>query len=162
MTRPRSYTLERRQWVPRPLAATFAFFDRPENLARITPPWLGFELLTPGPIVMARGLTLDHRVRLCGVPMRWRSLIREYDPPYRFQDVQLVGPYRRWEHTHRFRAEGSGTLVEDLVVYEPPLGPLGALANALFIRGRLVAIFDYRRAAIDALLVAAARGEGAA
>jgi ligand-binding SRPBCC domain-containing protein len=147
------YVLEQRQWVPCPLGPTFAFFAEPANLARITPPWLGFRILTPPPLVMAAGLVIDYRVHVLGWPARWRSLISEYDPPYGFVDVQLVGPYRRWHHVHRFREEGGGTVVEDRVRYEPPLGPLGAALNARVIRRRLEAIFAYRERRIAALLL---------
>jgi ligand-binding SRPBCC domain-containing protein len=102
---------------------------------------------------MAAGLVIDYRVHVLGWPARWRSLISEYDPPYGFVDVQLAGPYRRWHHVHRFREEGDGTVVEDRVRYEPPLGPLGAALNALVIRRRLEAIFAYRERRIAALLL---------
>jgi ligand-binding SRPBCC domain-containing protein len=145
------FVLERRQWLPLPLERTFAFFADPGNLARITPPWLGFRILTPPPLVMAQGLRLDYRVRVLGIPVRWRSLISIYVPPHVFRDVQLSGPYRRWEHTHRFREAHGGTVVEDRVVYEPPLGPLGAILQAVLIRRQLETIFDYRRDRIAAL-----------
>jgi len=146
------YNLRRWQWVPRSLADTFAFFERPGNLPLITPPWLGFRVLSPEPLVMARGLALDYRVRVLGVPTRWRSVIAEYDPPDGFRDVQAIGPYRRWDHAHRFRADADGTAIEDLVVYEPPGGPLGALLHRAMIRRQLDAIFDFRRARIAELL----------
>jgi ligand-binding SRPBCC domain-containing protein len=151
--RPR-YVLERRQWLPLALGRTFAFFAEPENLPRITPPWLGFRILTPRPLVMALGLTIDCRVRVVGWPVRWRTLVSEYDPPHGFRDVQLAGPYRLWDHAHRFQEEDGGTVVEDRVVYEPPLGPLGAVLNALVIRRQLDAIFAYRRRRIAVLLLA--------
>jgi ligand-binding SRPBCC domain-containing protein len=144
--------LERRQWLPLALERTFAFFAEPANLPRITPPWLGFRILTPLPVTMARGLRLDYRVRVLGVPVRWRSVINLYDPPRAFCDTQLLGPYRRWGHTHRFWAQDGGTVVHDRVVYEPPLGPLGTLLDAIMIRRQLAAIFDYRRERIAALL----------
>ena len=150
---PRSFrTLRRTQRVPLPLPEAFAFFERPENLALITPSWLGFRLLTPPPIVMAAGLTLDYRVRVLEMPRRWRSRIAEYDPPHAFRDVQVIGPYRCWDHQHRFRAVADGTLIEDLVVYEPPLGPIGALLDRLVIRRQLAQIFDYRQRRIEAVL----------
>lgn len=162
---PRSpiYTLERRQWVSRPLDETFAFFERPQNLPLITPPWLGFRILTPEPIEMAQGLVLDYRVRVVGVPTHWRSLISEYDPPRSFRDVQLAGPYRLWDHRHRFWAERGGTVIEDVVVYAPPYGPLGALLHRLTIRRQLDAIFDFRAGEIASRLAApsaAARPNG--
>lgn len=144
-------TLHRRQWVPRPLGDVFAFFERPENLAEITPPWLALRVVTPGPMTMRSGLVIDYTVRVLGRPARWRSLIAEYDPPHGFRDVQVLGPYRRWDHRHRFRPEDGGTVIEDVVVYEPPLGPLGALFDALIIRRQLAAIFEYRRLRIEAL-----------
>lgn len=150
------YTLECRQWVARSPTATFAFFERPENLQEITPPWLGFRILTPAPITMARGLVIDYRVRVLGIPAHWRSLITEYDPPHGFRDVQLIGPYRLWDHRHRFRRAGAGTTIEDFVVYQLPWGPLGALLNRLTVRRQLEAIFAYRRRRIDELLATTA------
>ena len=155
MIRRPVYTLRRRQWVPRSLSETFAFFEEPRNLPRITPPWLGFRILTEGPIVMTQGLVLDYHVRVLGVRTRWRSLINEYDPPHAFRDVQIAGVYRRWDHRHRFWTEGDGTAIEDEVSYAPPLGPLGALMNRLFIERQLRQIFDYRRRRIEELLVGA-------
>jgi ligand-binding SRPBCC domain-containing protein len=143
-------TLHCRQWVPRPLETVFDFFEHPENLALITPPWLGLRLRTPGPLAMRAGLVIDYHVRVLGWTTRWRSLIAEYDPPYGFRDVQVIGPYRRWDHRHRFRREEGGTAIEDLVVYEPPLGPLGGLLDVLVIRRQLAAIFEYRRQRIEA------------
>jgi ligand-binding SRPBCC domain-containing protein len=145
-------TLQRQHWVPRRLDEVFAFFERPENLPLITPPWLGLRIVSPAPLTMRQGLVIDYRVRVLGWPTRWQSLIAEYDPPTSFRDVQAVGPYRRWDHWHRFRAEHGGTLIDDLVVYEPPLGPFGALLDRLAIRRQLAAIFDHRRRRIDHLL----------
>lgn len=142
-------TLNRRQWVAGPLDDVFAFFARPENLAEITPPWLGFALKTPGPLTMRCGLMIDYTVRALGMPTRWKSVIVEYDPPHGFRDVQVVGPYRLWDHRHLFRPEEGGTVIKDFVVYEPPLGPLGALLDAVIIRRQLAAIFEYRRGRIE-------------
>jgi hypothetical protein len=147
------YTLHRRQWIPRGLHETFEFFERPENLPRITPPWLRFRILTPAPIAMRRGLIVDYEVRIMGLPTHWRSLISEYDPPFSFRDEQVIGPYRLWDHHHRFSRENGGTVIEDFVVYEPPLGPLGAPLDRLFIRRRLGDIFEFRRRQIERLLV---------
>jgi ligand-binding SRPBCC domain-containing protein len=142
VTARRIRSLHRRQWLARPLDDVFAFFARPENLPEITPPWLGFRIVTPGPLRMQSGLTIDYTLRVLGVRTRWRSLIAAYDPPRAFRDVQVIGPYRRWDHWHRFRPQDGGTLVEDLVLYEPPLGSLGTLLDVLFIRRQLAGIFD--------------------
>ncbi len=112
---------------------------------RITPPRLGFRILTPAPLTTRCGLMIDYTVRVLGMPTHWRSEIAEYDPPGGFRDVQVIGPYRLWDHRHRFRRESGGTLIEDFVVYEPPLGPLGGVRDALMIRRQLASIFEYRR-----------------
>jgi ligand-binding SRPBCC domain-containing protein len=145
-------TLYRRQWVPRPLHETFMFFERPENLSLITPPQLEFRILTPEPIRMAQGLTIDYTLRVLGVRRHWRSLISEYDPPNSFRDVQVIGPYRLWDHRHRFWREHRGTVIEDFVVYKLPLGPVGLLLNRFVVRRQLEAIFDFRQAQIAILL----------
>lgn len=154
MIAPPVYTLHRRQWLPRGLHETFEFFERPENLPRITPPWLRFRILTPLPIVMRRGLIIDYQVRVVGLPTHWRSVISEYDPPFSFRDEQVIGPYRLWDHRHRFWREPGGTLIEDFVVYQPPLGPIGALLHRLIIRRQLEDIFDFRQRQIERLLPA--------
>src|SRR2546425_1201674 len=94
------YILESRVWLPKPRAEVFAFFAEPANLALITPPWLGFRLLTPG-AAMARWAILEYRICWLGLPFAWRSFIREYDPPACFVDVQVRGPYRPPPPTRR-------------------------------------------------------------
>lgn len=150
------HVLEFRLLLPAPRVRVFEFFARPENLATITPGWLGFTLLSPAPITLAAGAVLDYRIRWLGLPFRWRSLIREYDPPYRFVDVQVIGPYARWEHRHMFVEEAGGTVMEDRVTYRLPLGPIGELAHRLGVRRQLEAIFAYRRDRLRALLAGGA------
>jgi ligand-binding SRPBCC domain-containing protein len=145
------FILESRGWLARPRADVFAFFADPANLARITPPGLGFRLLTREPAMRA-GAVLDYRVRWLGAPLRWRTYVREYDPPVRFVDVQVRGPYARWEHRHLFLEEAGGTWVEDRVTYRLPLGPLGRLVHALLVERQLADIWAYRRRRLGALL----------
>jgi ligand-binding SRPBCC domain-containing protein len=127
----------------------FDFFSSARNLERITPPWLGFRVVTPGEIPMGVGTVIDYRLRVKGLPMRWRSLIAVWEPPFAFEDVMLAGPYRSWEHRHEFEAVAGGTLLRDRVRWSLPLGPLGGLA-APFVRRDLVRIFEHRRAAVAA------------
>jgi len=138
------YDLRRRQLIPLPLDQVFLFFERPENLSRLTPPSLGFQILTPPPIQMKSGCLVDYTVRVLGLPVRWTTLITEYDPPRRFVDVQLKGPYSYWHHTHEFEAVEGGTMMTDTVRYVLPFGWLGGVAHALFVRRQLRRIFDYR------------------
>lgn len=140
------HVLERSQAVAAPLDEVFAFFGRPENLAVITPPDLGFQILTPSPIAMKEGAIIDYVVRVSGVPMRWRTMITGYEPPYRFVDEQLDGPYSFWHHSHTFAArEDGGTDLGDTVRYALPFGPLGDLVHALIVRRQVEGIFAFRR-----------------
>jgi len=138
-------------WLPKPRPEVFAFFADPANLVRVSAPRLRLRLLDP-PTVMAAGATFDLRLRWLGLPLRWRTFVREYDPPFRFLDVQVRGPYARWEHRHIFLAEGEGTAVDDRIVYRLPLGPLGRLAHALAVQRQLRAMWQYRRRRIGELL----------
>jgi ligand-binding SRPBCC domain-containing protein len=149
----RTHRLQREQLVPRPLEEVFAFFASAGNLERITPPWLRFELRSPEPSAMAPGTRIDYRLHVHGVPLRWTSLIEEWEDGRGFVDRQLRGPYRLWHHRHEFSAHAGGTLVRDDVHYALPLEPLGALAHLLTVRRDLRRIFDFRqRAVLDALV----------
>jgi len=145
------YTLVREQLVRRPLAEVFGFFADAANLEAITPDFLRFRILSPLPIAMRPGALIDYQLSLFGIPFRWRSRIEDWEPGRRFVDVQERGPYLRWHHTHEFLAVPEGTLVRDTVRYALPLGPLGAIAHALFVRRQVEAIFDHRRGRIEAL-----------
>jgi ligand-binding SRPBCC domain-containing protein len=139
------HRLERTQVVPRPLEQVFEFFARAENLETITPPFLRFAFAGAPPSEMRPGLTISYRLSLFGLPVRWTSLIEIYEPQVRFVDRQTHGPYKLWRHLHEFRAVPGGTEVRDQVDYELPLGPLGQVAHALFVRRTLDRIFAYRR-----------------
>jgi ligand-binding SRPBCC domain-containing protein len=145
-------TIEREQVVERPLAEVFEFYSRAANLERITPPWLSFRVLTPGPIKMEAGTEVDYGLRLHGIPLRWTSRIELWEAERRFVDVQVRGPYRSWRHLHEFVPVGAGTCVRDRVEYELPFGRLGGLLGRSLVRRDLVRIFDFRRAAAARLL----------
>jgi ligand-binding SRPBCC domain-containing protein len=149
---PRTYRLERRQFIPRPVVDVFPFFADAGNLETITPPSLKFRILTPQPVEIRAGAVIDYRLALLGIPFRWRTRIESFDPPHRFADVQEHGPYRLWHHTHEFRDHDGGTLMVDRVNYQLPLGPLGGLAHRLFVERQLRHIFDYRYQVIKRLM----------
>jgi ligand-binding SRPBCC domain-containing protein len=127
--------------VPRPLDEVFAFFADARNLQKITPPWLDFRITTPGAIVMREGALIDYKLKVRGIPLRWRSEITVWDPPHRFVDSQLRGPYRSWIHEHRFEERDGGTLVTDEVRYSV-YG--GELIRKLFVARDVEKIFGYR------------------
>ena len=129
-------------WLPRPRDEIFPFFSEARNLEALTPPWLKFEVLTPDPIVMKPGTLIDYRIRIHGIPIRWRTQITEWNPPEYFVDVQLSGHYSLWHHRHTFIERDGGTLCRDDVHYRPRGG---ALMNWLFVRRDVERIFQYRQ-----------------
>ena len=146
---PRVHILEREQRVEVPIEQAFEFYGDARNLERITPPWLGFEVMTPGAIEMGVGALIEYRLRLHRAPVRWRTRIEAWEPPRRFVDVQVKGPYSLWEHTHTFEEDGPrATVIRDRVRYSIPFGPLGELADRVLVRRDLSRIFDYRREAV--------------
>ena len=147
----RTYTLQRQQLVKRPLQDVFHFFSQPENLGLLTPRSLGFQMLTPGPIQMKDGAVIDHAIRLYGQGLRWTTLITLFDPPHKFVDVQLKGPYSFWHHTHTFTSTADGTVITDEVKYAMPFGILGRIAHNLVVRHQLERIFTFRQEQISAL-----------
>jgi ligand-binding SRPBCC domain-containing protein len=130
-------------WIPRPREDVFSFFARAENLSRITPPELGFRILSGTPVNMARGAMIDYTISLYGIPMKWRTEITHWNPPYSFEDTQRRGPYGEWVHTHRFIEALDGTTIEDRVVYSMRFGAVGRLVHPVVAR-QLRRIFDYR------------------
>lgn len=133
--------------LPRTPQELFPFFSDAENLARITPPELGFEILDK-PASMGEGALIDYRIGLWGIPMRWRTRIASWAPPHSFADDQLRGPYHTWHHVHEFRDDGAGgTVMTDTVAFRLPLEPLSLLALPL-IQLQLRRIFRYRDAAM--------------
>ena len=147
-----AHRLAREQRLPGTPDEVFGLFADALNLEPLTPPWLRFRVLTPPPIAMRAGTILDYRLRLHGAPVRWRTRIERWEPPHAFVDVQVRGPYRLWHHTHTFEPCEGGTLMRDVVRYALPLGPVGALAHAAFVRRDLRRIFDFRHAAVAQML----------
>src|SRR4051794_65003 len=148
------HTLRREQRLEAPPETVFPFFADPRNLEAITPPLLGFRLLTPDPITMGVGTFLQYAMRIHGVPVRWDTLIQEWDPPHRFVDVQVRGPYRLWHHTHELLAldDGSATLMRDTVRYAIGFGVAGEIARRTVVRRDLEAIFEFRAERVPELV----------
>lgn len=147
---PKTYTLARTQWIPRPVEAAFDFFSRASNLQSITPPWLNFHI-TEAPAELRAGALLRYKLRVHGIPIRWTTEITNWNPPYGFVDEQLSGPYALWHHEHTFVAEKGGTRIEDTVTYALPFGPFGRMGHWI-VRNDLKQIFDYRSQKIRELL----------
>ncbi len=145
------HTLRSTQVVPVDPERAWQFFSSAANLARITPPSMSFEIHTSEPATTS-GSVIDYTVRpLFGIPTRWRTLIDDVNAPNGFRDVQVKGPYKSWEHEHRFTPVAGGTRIDDQVDYEMPLGPLGSLAHRIAVRNELEHVFDFRATAITSI-----------
>lgn len=147
----RGFELRADQWVPQRRDLVFPFFADPLNLERLTPPFLHFHVRkcsTPG---IAEGTLLTYTLRLHGVPVLWRTRIEEWQPPQRFVDVQLFGPYAEWHHTHTFEPDGSGTRLADVVRYRLRLGFLQHSGLMSWVHRDVQRIFEYRQAVIAEL-----------
>jgi ligand-binding SRPBCC domain-containing protein len=144
--------LHREQLVPLRREEAFRFFEDPYNLLKITPPALNLSVTNPDRIQMRKGAEITYTIRWMGVPLKWRTVITRYDPPAAFTDVQVSGPYRKWEHTHTFIERGDSTLIADDVEYELPLGALGYLFAGWLVTRQLEEIFDHRNRRIVELL----------
>jgi ligand-binding SRPBCC domain-containing protein len=143
------YELRTWLWVPRPRYEVFAFFGDAANLERITPPFLRFRVLTPPPIAMRPGTLIDYRLSLHRVPLRWRTEIEAWEPPHRFVDRQLHGPYRQWVHTHTFSDKDGGTQVEDQVLYRlRGPSPFTRMVHGLLVGPDTRQIFEFRHQAL--------------
>jgi ligand-binding SRPBCC domain-containing protein len=152
----RVHTFVREQELHGTPGEVFGLFSDARNLEAITPPLLRFEVVTPGHIQMRVGTLIAYRMRLHGVPLSWLTSIQEWDPPHRFVDQQIKGPYALWHHTHELLPSGSaGTRMRDTVRYAIGFGSLGELANRLLVRGDLEKIFDYRARRVSELLATA-------
>lgn len=172
----KEHLLRREQLLRAPIERVFPFFADAGNLQRITPPEVGFSIETPLPVAMRVGALLDYRLRLFGVPFRWRTEITQWNPPHGFVDEQVRGPYRLWRHVHRFESvresvrqsvrqpvrdgEGDATKMIDEVHYALPLAPVGEIAHFV-VRAQLDRIFDFRARAVPETVEGVQMLEGA-
>ena len=145
----RVYQLEAKLWLPVSRPSVFELFANAFKLEELTPSFLSFRVVTPEPIDMKLGRLIDYRLKFHGLPIRWRTEITDWKPPFRFEDSQIRGPYSMWIHSHTFEESGSGTLVQDVVRYSVPGGPL---IHSLLVRRDLRRIFEYRCAQLPRLL----------
>lgn len=145
------YTLTFEQQLSRELPEVFNFFSKAENLETITPEFLHFKVLSVAPEPIGQGTLIHYSLRLHGIPLRWTSEIVEWEPPYRFVDLQLRGPYKLWRHEHCFEARTGGTHITDTVTLALPFGWMGELAYKIRVRSEVRNIFAFRESKIRAL-----------
>lgn len=147
---------KRKEWtivVPRPLEEMWDFFSRPENLNELTPEHVNFNIQSPiAGQEMYPGMIIQYQISpLLGIPMNWITEITQIREHEFFIDDQRVGPYALWHHQHHFREVEGGTEMKDILHYQVPLGPLGSIANALFVERMVDQIFSHREEAVQRL-----------
>ncbi len=138
------HVLEFETKLYRPLEEVFEFFSNAENLDAVTSPDLNFTFLTPRPFKMHVGTLIDYRIKLMGIPFFWRTVITDWEPPYRFVDQQLRGPYVLWHHEHIFEDKGEYVLMTDRVHYLSPGWIFEPLIDKIFVRQQLEGVWAYR------------------
>jgi ligand-binding SRPBCC domain-containing protein len=145
------YQLHTTQKIPATIDQVWEFISSPENLKEITPPHMGFDITSSGlPEIMYPGMIISYKVSpLLGIKMTWVTEITHVKEKEFFVDEQRIGPYALWHHQHRIEPIEGGVLMTDIVSYKPPMGFLGKVANALFIRKQLEGIFEYREKAVE-------------
>ena len=153
-------SLKRIQFLPISLEKAWDFFSDPANLANITPPGMGFHILSDHrPPRMYAGQLIEYRVSpMWGIPLYWMTEITHVVEGCYFIDEQRFGPYALWHHQHHFRVVEGGVEMTDLVHYKVPLGPIGTIADRLFVRKKLESIFDYRYRRVEELFSQGADG----
>ncbi|MBK8550654.1 MAG: SRPBCC family protein [Ignavibacteria bacterium] len=138
------HVLIRNTIIKKNIEDVFEFFSKAENLNRITPPVLGFRIITKLPLEMKKGTLIDYKIKLNGIPFNWRTEITEWKPPFYFEDTQIKGPYKIWIHEHKFERTGNDTRMTDIINYLSPGGILEFIPHNLVVRKKVESIFDYR------------------
>lgn len=139
------HRLTSQQWLPLSLDEAWNFFSVPENLDRITPDDMSFEILSGAGERTYAGQIIRYRIRpVLNIPMNWVTEITQCVDREYFIDEQRFGPYRFWHHMHRFKEQDGGVLMEDVLHYALPGGALGELFGGSFVHGKVRGIFSYR------------------
>lgn len=140
----KDYVLQKTTIINKPLKEVFEFFSKAENLNKITPNEVHFKIITPLPIPMEKGTLIDYKIKLNGVPFVWKTRISEWNPPFKFADQQLVGPYSKWYHEHFFEEKDGKTIMTDKITYLSKGWIIAPLLHWLFVDKKVKQIFEYR------------------
>lgn len=141
-------------FIPYSLDEVFDFFSKAENLNELTPASLHFNILSPLPIHLRKGVIILYRIKLAGIPMKWKTEICSWNPPFEFTDKQISGPYTTWIHTHQFEPKDGGVLMTDTVTYQSKGYVLAPFLHWLFVDKQVKKIFEYREAKLQQLFKA--------
>ena len=146
---PKIHELYREQVIATDIASAWDFISSPQNLDKITPADMDFEIIGELPAEMYNGLLIEYRV---GIPLigkqTWLTELKHIRERHSFVDEQRIGPYKIWYHYHEIKKVAGGVQFIDRVNYVMPFGPCGEIARALYVKKELARIFDYRREAM--------------
>jgi len=150
------YSFQTKQILPISIEKAWDFFSSPKNLKEITPDYMDFKILSDlGDGKMYEGQIIEYTVKpVLSIPLRWVTEITHMKKPFYFVDEQRAGPYNMWHHQHKFEETAYGVEMTDLLHYAIPLGPLGRIANHIFVRKQLVNIFNYRKSKVNKIFTA--------
>ena len=144
------YQYTSKQELSTTMEKAWEFLSDPKNLKRITPSYMGFDILSGADRNMFPGQIIQYRLTpILGIPFRWVTEITHVQEGHYFVDEQRFGPYTFWHHKHFIHQTEQGVIMEDIVDYKLPLGPLGWLAHPLFVRSKVKQIFDFREKALN-------------
>lgn len=151
------YQYTSKQELSTSIKEAWIFLSDPKNLKRITPDYMGFDIISGAERSMFQGQIIQYRLTpLLNIPFRWVTEITHVEEGAYFVDEQRFGPYTFWHHKHFIKKTSNGVIMEDIVDYKLPLGPLGWLAHKLFVRKKVKQIFDYREKALNEIFNSAA------
>ena len=146
------FQFKRTQTINRPITEIWDFISSPNNLKTITPDYMGFDITSESPEKMYEGLIISYKVSpMLGIKTTWVTEITHIKEHEYFVDEQRVGPYKIWHHQHHLEKTENGTLMTDIVSYQPPFGFLGDIANSIIIKAKLNEIFNYRTKVLEEL-----------
>ena len=146
------YQFKKEQFINSSIEEVWDFISSPVNLKTITPDYMGFDIISETPKKMYQGMIISYKVSpLLGIKTTWVTEITHLEKLKYFVDEQRVGPYKIWHHQHILEPKENGTLMKDIVSYQPPMGFFGNIANSLIIKRKLNEIFDYRTKVVNEL-----------
>lgn len=139
------YQLHAKQSLPISTEEAWEFLSKPENLKVITPPHMGFHILSGNGRKMFPGQIIQYQVSpFKGYTTKWVTEITHVKEGEYFVDEQRFGPYALWHHKHFINPITGGVEMEDIIDYKIPFGILGQLIHPIIVKKQLRQIFSYR------------------
>jgi ligand-binding SRPBCC domain-containing protein len=144
------HSLSQEQALPISRDEAWEFFSSPRNLEEMTPPGMGFKIVSLPSETLYEGEIVQYSVKaLPGIWIPWVSEIKAVVEGECFVDDQISGPFRFWHHRHSFVSVEGGTVVRDLIHYAVGFGPFGEIARHLVVKRQLDGMFQHRRSTLE-------------